>query len=288
MRATFAATGNATPSTDTRACWPTRRATTSSGATATSSSSRERSTISSRRASTATRSPGCTSRCDTRPDSGARISVSRTALRLISAAALAACSVANAPAALLTEVSSAVCEMKPCSTSALLLACWRSATSSWACAAAAWSSAWRSRQRTSVSSRRAISWPARTASPSRTSTSRTSLATLALTSALSTAFRLPLSASVATSSVRVAVATSPAASSSAAALAGAAARVAAAELAAWRATSSRAMPAPTSSTASRISAQRLRVVTGAPRARSRRCRGGCAARRPGRHRRRRR
>ena len=107
--------------------------------------------------------------------------LSFTALRAISAAARAACSEARALAALLAEVSSALREMKPWSTRALLLSSVRWAMSSWAWAAAAWSSAWRSRHWNSVASRVPNNWPALTRSPSRTVSVTTSVATLALT-----------------------------------------------------------------------------------------------------------
>lgn len=213
MRATLAASGAGRPSICSWARWPTRRPTTSSGATAASSSMRVRSTISTMRPSTATRSPGCARRWDTRPVSGARSSQSFTALRASSAAAWAACSEARAPLALLVAVSSAVLEMKPWSTSARLLASVRSAISSWARAASAWSCAWRSRHWYSVSSRWPMSWPACTRSPSRTSRVLSSAATLALTRALLTALSPPDTGSVAASSARTARATSPGASS---------------------------------------------------------------------------
>ena len=142
------------------------------------------------------------------PAMGARKLASCTALRDKSAAARAACNDDRAPAALLTDVSSAVRLMKPWLTSAWLLASVFSAMSSCALAAPAWSSAWRKRIWYSVSSSRPINWPALTRSPSRTLMSRTSAATLERSMALLTARRLPDTASCVVSSLRCAMATS--------------------------------------------------------------------------------
>ena len=193
-----------------------RRGATSAGARAAASSSRERSTISTMRASTASRSPGCTKRCATVPLIGAVTTASRTCLRASSAAAWAAACEAVAAARLESEVSSAFLLMNPWATSARLLASVRAAMSSCACAAATWSSAWRSRQPASVSSSSAMRWPARTVSPSRTVRLRSSAASRALTMAVSTAARPPESSTVRTRSCVLARARSVAASSIAA------------------------------------------------------------------------
>ena len=138
-----------------------------------------------------------------------RRSRSRARLRAISAARLRGLQRAWAPLALLTEVSSAVFEMKPWSTSALLLASVRSAISS-----CAWAAAWSARPGAGASGircrpRRPMRWPALTRSPSRTVSCATSAATRAFTKALSTAFNPPLTASAAASSAFAATATSP-------------------------------------------------------------------------------
>ena len=79
------------------------------------------------RASTATRSPGCAKRCETMPVKGERKTVSLTALAATSTLDKAARCEACAAVKLATDVSSAVLEIKPCSTSALLLSNWRCA-----------------------------------------------------------------------------------------------------------------------------------------------------------------
>ncbi len=134
---------------------------TSSGATAASSSTRDRSTISTRRASSGTRSPGCTSRCATMPVSGARISVSwhRLARQL-----------RGRPRGLqrglrrrrrwtrgVQRVARDEALRRPAP------GCWparAAAMSSCACAAAACCSAWRSRHSNSVASSWPSNWPA--------------------------------------------------------------------------------------------------------------------------------
>ena len=181
---------------------------------AASSSMRDRSTISTMRPSSGTRSPGWARRCATRPLIGATSVVSPRLLRASSTAASAACRLAWAPAALLDEVSSAVGEMKPWATSALLLVSWRWAMSSCARAAVACCSAWRRRQSNSVASSWPITWPAFTASPSRTLSVFSSAATLALTKAVFTAFRLPDTSSRRLSVVRSTVSRSCGANSS--------------------------------------------------------------------------
>ena len=191
MRTTLAPRVAPPPSTASRALAPICSVPRSCGATAASSSMRDRSTISMMRASTATRSPGWARRWATRPAIGAINWVSARDLRASSAPASAACSVAWAPASPDTDDSSAVAEMKPCATSALLLLSWRWAMSSWARAAAACCSAWRRRQSNSVASSRPMAWPASTRSPSRTVRVCSSAATRALTKAPLTAFRLP-------------------------------------------------------------------------------------------------
>ena len=143
------------------------------------------------RASTATRSPGWARRWATRPPMGAINTASPRDLRAKSTPACAAIQVAWAPASLEIEVSSAVGEIKPWATSALLLVSWRWAMSSCARAAAACCSAWRRRSSNSVASSAPSTWPGRTLSPSRTSRRLISDPTRALTKALLTAFRLP-------------------------------------------------------------------------------------------------
>ena len=117
--------------------------------------------------------------------------VSASDLRASSTPASAACSVAWAPASAESEVSSAVGEIKPCATNALLLLDWRWAMSTWVRAAIACCSAWRKRKSYSVVSNWATTWPARTLSPSRTATAVNSAATLALTTAVFTALSEP-------------------------------------------------------------------------------------------------
>jgi hypothetical protein len=90
------------------------------------------------------------------------------------------------------EVSSAVLEMKPFSISARLLSNWRCAMSICTLAALAWSCAWRSRAWYSVGSMRATTWPALTASPSRTVSPCNSPGTRALTKAVVTALSAPV------------------------------------------------------------------------------------------------
>ena len=191
MRATRAPISTGTPSTDTRAACPTCTAATSSGAIAASISSAVRSTISRMRVSTPTRSPGCTRRWETRPLIGAVNVASARDLRASSSPANAAWRLACAAASLLTELSSAVGDMKPCATSALLLASARCAISSCALAACACWSACRTRQSNSVVSCWTSTCPARTRSPSRTARVRTSPATRALTKLLCAARTLP-------------------------------------------------------------------------------------------------
>ena len=194
MRTTVAASGVSRPSTRKVAGAPTRTATTSCGASAASSSSCERSTTSRIRVSTATRSPGWLSRCAIWPSSGATRRASFTDLRARSAAAWAAARLARAPSALDCAVSSAVGEMKPWPTSALLLASVRSATSSWARAERVCCSACCSRNWYSLVSICPSTCPARTLSPSRTVRAWSSPATLALTNALRTALTEPVTA----------------------------------------------------------------------------------------------
>ena len=213
MRTTVAGTASLLPSTVKRALSPTFSAARSCGATAASSSSRARSTISRMRASTATRSPGWARRCAMSPAIGAVKTVSDRDFLARSTPACAAIKLAIAPASLETEVSSAVGEMKPCATSALLLVSWRWAISSWARAAAACCSAWRRRKSNSVASSWPSTWPARTLSPSRTSRRLTSEPTRALTNALLIAFRLPDTSSPRVRLTRCRVSTSCAASS---------------------------------------------------------------------------
>jgi hypothetical protein len=208
MRATRAVTGAAMPSTCKVALRPISSAATSSGAIAASSSRRDRSTISISFASIATRSPGCTMRCATRPLIGAVSTESARALRASSTAACAEPSVARAPASVEIEVSSAVGEMKPCATSARLFSSARCAISSWARVDDAVWSAWRSFQSSSAVSSRPRTWPALTASPSRTVSCFTSAATLARTTALLTAFSPPEMSSVRGRSSRRATTTS--------------------------------------------------------------------------------
>ena len=247
MRATRALTGSIRPSTCSAAVWPSASATTSSGATAASSSSRDRSTISTMRASTATRSPGCARRCETRPEIGATSVPSARALRASSTAAIAARWLACAAASLDTEVSNPVGEMKPCATSARLFSSVRLAMSSCARADEAVCSAWRSRQSSSVVSSWPSTWPALTRSPSRTLRLRNSAATLALTSALFTAFSPPDTSSVRPSATERATTTSDGARSSASVER---AEGAAAACSALRASSARATSAPTTSSTS--------------------------------------
>ena len=192
MRATRALTGSATPSMSRRALWPTRTATESAGLRAASSSSWAGSTISTMRASGATRSPGCASRCAIWPPMGARSTVSASALRTTSTPACAARWLARADSRLASELSSAVREMKPWFTSAALLSYWRWAMSTCARAASACCWAWRRRSLYSVGSTRAITWPAFTASPSRTVRPCSSPGTRALTSAECTALSVPV------------------------------------------------------------------------------------------------
>ena len=202
MRATLAATGCDRPSTRSVAVRPMSSATTSSGAIAASSSSWVRSTISSNFASTDTRSPTCTSRCDTSPAMGETSVESPRALRASAAAASAACRLACAAASLDTEVSRPVGEMKPCATSARLFSSARLAMSACARLDDAVCSAWRSRQSSSVVSSWPSTWPRLTLSPSRTVSDFTSAATLALMEALLTAFKPPDTSSVRVSSIR--------------------------------------------------------------------------------------
>src|SRR6218665_1665706 len=72
MRTTVADTGPGVPAMSSRAFCPTRTATESAALIRASSSSSERSTTSMMRASIDTRSPGCASRCATRPLMGLR------------------------------------------------------------------------------------------------------------------------------------------------------------------------------------------------------------------------
>ena len=192
MRATRAFTGSGLPSILSTASCPARTKAASAALMAASSSSRPRSTISTMRASTGTRSPGCARRCDTMPLIGAFSVVSSSVLRATSAAAAAAWKLLRAPASVAAEVSSAVLEMKPFSINAWLLSNWRCAMSTWALAALAWSSAWRSRAWNSVDSIRAITWPAFTLSPSRTVRPCSSPGTRALTRADDTALSAPV------------------------------------------------------------------------------------------------
>ena len=141
MRITRALAGSGLPSTVNLACAPTLSAARFSGGTAASNSSEPRSTISRILPSTATRSPGCARRCDTRPLIGVAMRVSANDFFASSTPASAACKVAWAPASDESEVSSAVGEMKPWATSALLLVDWRLAMSNWVRAAIACCSA---------------------------------------------------------------------------------------------------------------------------------------------------
>ena len=86
MRTTVPGTGSAKPSTLTSTFCPTAMRMISAAGTAAANSSWRRSTISSSRLSGATFSPGCTVRLLTRPDSGARITVSASDLRAPSSA----------------------------------------------------------------------------------------------------------------------------------------------------------------------------------------------------------
>jgi hypothetical protein len=191
-----------------RARWPTRSATTSSGATAASSSSRDRSTI-----STSGRRPA-----PARPAAPGAATPGRTAARAVRCPARP-CGPAPTPPGGLQRGTCAVgaadrgvervARDEALVDQRLVVGQRALGDVQLRLAAAAWSSAWRRRQRNSVSSRRPISWPACTRSPSRTPICFTSAATLALTMALFTAFRPPDTGSVATSSVRSARATSP-------------------------------------------------------------------------------
>ena len=159
----------AMPSTCSRAARPIASAATSSGASVASSSSCDRSTISISRASIATRSPGCASRCDTRPEIGAQHGVVVAALRAsVDRRQRGLVAWRAAPASFEIEVSRPVAEMKPWSTSALLFSSARVAMSICDLVDAAVCSAWRSFSSSSVVSSWPRTWPARTLSPSRT------------------------------------------------------------------------------------------------------------------------
>ena len=166
---------------------------------------------------------------------GLRSTVSASDLAAMSCAAWAARWLAWAAARLESEVSSAVLEMKPWATSAWLLASWRWAmatwaAAAWACCAACWVRAWYS-----VVSMRPSTWPACTASPSRTCNPLSSPATLALTAAVLAARSTPEMGTVCTS-VRVrACTTSEVASSNTVGLRKASAASAACACLAWRA-----------------------------------------------------
>ena len=130
------------------------------------------------------------------PLMGASKVASPRALRAISTAARATSRLACAAASLLTEDSSAVAEMKPWVTKALLLARLRCAMSSCARLAATCCSAWRSRRSSSVVSCSTSGCPAFTASPSRAWMRTISPATRAFTKAVSTALTVPETSSV--------------------------------------------------------------------------------------------
>ena len=113
MRTTLAFTAWVMPSTVICAVCPMRTATDSAGVTVASSSRRARSTISTMRASTETRSPGCARRWDTNPARGAQVGVVQRLAGNVGASQGSAVAGLCTQARLAAEVSSAGCRDEP-------------------------------------------------------------------------------------------------------------------------------------------------------------------------------
>ena len=187
------------PSTRKFSAWPIFTWPMAAGGTDASSCRRERSTMLTTLASSATRSPGCASRCDTMPENGATRTASPSAFCTITSSASAERSFAAATSKLLWMLSNALCEMNDLSSSAF---CWpRFFSAHTNCALAASTSAWRAATLawTSVRSILASTWPCFTLSPSRTVTATSSPATLAFTVASVSGASEPVSGSVCSS-----------------------------------------------------------------------------------------
>ena len=242
--------GSGLPSTLRRALCPTCSCSDSAAPTEASSSSLDKSTISTMRASTAARSPGCVRRCAIWPLIGARNTPSSSDLRAMSTAACAARYSACALASADVDDSSAVLEIKPCSTSARLLSKLRCATSIWVLLDSACCWACCRRGPASLFSMRPMTCPAFTKSPSRTCRPCTSPATRAFTNAALLALIAPETGTPTASVWFCKVSTSAAASTVGGATLADSVWASALARSVWRLSTTRYAPAATASTTS--------------------------------------